>query len=171
MYLLQGDYTTISTSKSFSQAKQASSSSSITKQTVVVVHHCSIQGLGGCEYPGSFCRLCCYFPCYLTLPCKADQKSRISDSITYKGRVNDNRQTFVPFLSMIPTRSSKPTEYLPRFSPLCPPDNALNPITAAFIFHFPSFTSIQCAVIPWKPAFVVSADHPSCVTDIFPGAV
>jgi len=71
---------------------------------------------------------------------------------------------------MIPTRSSNPTAYLPRFSPLCAPDKALNPITAALIFHFPSFTSIQCAVIPRNPAFVVSADHPSAVIDTFPGA-
>jgi hypothetical protein len=47
---------------------------------------------------------------------------------------------------------------------------ALNPTTSDRIFHFASFTSIQCAVIPKKAAFVVSADHPSAVLEIFPGA-
>ena len=71
---------------------------------------------------------------------------------------------------MIPTRSSNPTVYLPKFSPLWVPDKALKPITSAFNFHFASFTSIQCAVMPRNPVFVVSADHPSAVTDTFPGA-
>ena len=71
---------------------------------------------------------------------------------------------------MIPTRSSNPTVYLPRLSPLWAPDKALNPITAAHIFHFPSFTSIQCAVNPRNDIFIVSADHTSCVTDTIPGA-
>ena len=35
---------------------------------------------------------------------------------------------------------------------------------------FPSFTSIQCALIPWNDILVVSADHPSIVTETFPGA-
>lgn len=78
--------------------------------------------------------------------------------------------TFDLFLSMIPARSSNPTVYLPRFAPSCAPDKALNPTTEAFIFHFPSFTSIQWAVNPRNPIFVVSADHPSCVIDTFPGA-
>ena len=60
--------------------------------------------------------------------------------------------------------------YLPRFSPLCAPDKALNLITPAHSFHFPSFTSIQCAVIPRNPIFVMSADQPSCVIETFPGA-
>ncbi len=71
---------------------------------------------------------------------------------------------------MIPTRSSKPTAYLPRFSLLWLPANALNPMTSVLILHFPSLTSIQCAVIPWNVALVVSADHPSKVTDTLPGA-
>jgi len=33
--------------------------------------------------------------------------------------------------------------YLPKFSPLCAPDTALNAITSALIFHFSSFTSIR----------------------------
>jgi hypothetical protein len=36
--------------------------------------------------------------------------------------------------------------------------------------HFPSFTSIQCAVIPWNPLFVLSADQPSSVIETLPGA-
>jgi len=83
---------------------------------------------------------------------------------------DNERHAFDSFLSMIPTRSSKPTEYRPRFSPLCAPDNAWNPITSALIVHFPSFTSIQCTVIPWNPIFVVSTDHPSWVMETFPGA-
>ena len=71
---------------------------------------------------------------------------------------------------MIPMRSSNPTTYLPKFSPLWAPDKALKPITSAFNFHFASFTSIQCAVMPRNPVFVISADHPSAVTDTFPGA-
>ena len=70
---------------------------------------------------------------------------------------------------MIPMQSSKPTKYLPRFSPLCPPDKALNLMTAALIFHFPSFTSIQCTIIPWNPTFIVFTDHLSWVTETFPG--
>ena len=49
---------------------------------VVVVRHCSTQGLGGCEYPGSFCKLYYYFPCYPMLLYKADQRLRISKPIT-----------------------------------------------------------------------------------------
>ena len=71
---------------------------------------------------------------------------------------------------MIPTWSSNPTMYLPKFSPLWAPDKALKPITSAFNFHFTSFTSIQCAVMLRNPVFVVSADHPSAVMDTFPGA-
>ncbi len=71
---------------------------------------------------------------------------------------------------MIPTRSINPTAYLPKFSPLWTPDKALNPTTSALSFHLLSFTSIQCAVIPRNPVFVVSADHPSMVIDTFPGA-
>lgn len=71
---------------------------------------------------------------------------------------------------MIPTRSNNPTAYLPRFSPVCAPDMALKPIISLRIFHFPSFTSIQWAVIPRNPILVVSADHPSAVIDILPGA-
>src|SRR5271168_3689367 len=74
------------------------------------------------------------------------------------------------FLLIIPTRSNNPTAYLPRFSPLCAPDKPLNPITSALNFHFFSFTSIQCTVIPRNPLFVVSADHPSAVMETFPGA-
>ena len=70
---------------------------------------------------------------------------------------------------MIPTRSNNPTAYLPRFSPLWVPDNALKPMTSALNFHFFSFTSIQCAVIPRNPIFIVSADHPSAVIETFPG--
>jgi len=70
---------------------------------------------------------------------------------------------------MIPTQSNNPTAYLPRFSPLCAPDNALKLMTSALNFHFFSFTSIQCAIIPRKPIFVVSADHPSAVIKTFPG--
>ena len=77
---------------------------------------------------------------------------------------------FDVFLLIIPTRSNNPTAYLPRFSPLCAPDIALNPIISLRIFHFPSFTSIQWAVIPRNPIFVVSADHPSAVIDTLPGA-
>src|SRR6266700_2057847 len=83
---------------------------------------------------------------------------------------NVKKHAFNLFFSIIPTRSSNPTAYLPKFSPLCAPDKALNPTTSALIFHFCSFTSIQCAVIPRNPAFVVSADHPSEVIDTFPGA-
>ena len=74
------------------------------------------------------------------------------------------------FLLIIPTRSNNPTAYLPRFFPLCAPDIALKPIISLRIFHFPSFTSIQWAVIPRNPIFVVSADHPSAVIDTLPGA-
>ena len=77
---------------------------------------------------------------------------------------------FELFLSIIPTRSSNPTAYLPRFSPLWAPDKALNPITSDLIFHLFPFTSIQWAVIPRNAIFVVSADHPSAVIDTFPGA-
>jgi hypothetical protein len=49
----------------------------MTKRTVAVVHHYSIQGLGGCESPGSFA-CCVKFPCYLMLLyTAADQRSRI----------------------------------------------------------------------------------------------
>lgn len=71
---------------------------------------------------------------------------------------------------MIPTWLSNPTAYLPKFSPLCAPDKALNPISLALIFHFPSFTSIQCPNIPRNPCFVLSTVHVSSVIDIFPGA-
>jgi hypothetical protein len=40
-------------------------------------------------------------------------------------------------------------------------------------FHFTSWVFenwIQCAVIPKNPIFVLSADHPSMVTNTFPGA-
>ena len=60
--------------------------------------------------------------------------------------------------------------YLPNFSPVCTPDKALNPITSALIFHSFPFTSIQWAVIPRNPIFVVSADHASTVINTFPGA-
>ena len=71
---------------------------------------------------------------------------------------------------LFPTHSSNPTMYLPRFWPSCTSDKALNLITAPLIFHFPSFTSIQCTVTPWNPIFIISADHPSWVMDIFPEA-
>ena len=64
---------------------------------------------------------------------------------------------------------------------LCCDDQGLAEVQANFaqfpalklskIFHFPSFTSIQCTVMPWNPIFVVSADHPSAVMDILPSAV
>ena len=65
-----------------------------TKHMVAVVHHCSIQGLGGCEYPGLFCKLCCYFPCYLMLPCKADKRSRMSGLIIMAGSMISNKPLF-----------------------------------------------------------------------------
>ena len=78
---------------------------------------------------------------------------------------------YLPTLSpMIPTWSSNPTVYLPRLFPLWAPDKALNPITTAHIFYFPSFTSIQCAVNPRNNIFIVSANHISCITDTIPGA-
>ena len=61
---------------------------------VAVVLHCSIQGLGGCEYPGLFCRSYCYFLCYLMLLCKADQRSRISDPIILAGSMTTNKPLF-----------------------------------------------------------------------------
>ena len=65
------------------------------------------------------------------------------------------------FSSIIPTQSSNPTMYLPKFSPVCAPDKALNPITSDLYFHSCPFTSIQWAVIPRNPIFVMSADmHP-----------
>jgi len=88
----------------------------------------------------------------------------------YVTLITELQCTFELFLSIIPTCSSNPTMYLPRLSPLCVPDNALNTITPARIFHFPSFTSIQCAIIPRNDIFIVSADHLSCVTETFPGA-
>jgi len=78
--------------------------------------------------------------------------------------------TLDSLLFMIPTWSNNPTVYLPRFSLLWAPDKPLNPITEALIFHLPSFTSIQCALILWNGIFVLSADHPSMVTETFPGA-
>ena len=63
--------------------------------TVVVVHHCSIQGLGRCEYSGLFCRLCCYFLYYLMLLSKADQRSRISDSIVMAESITTNTPLFL----------------------------------------------------------------------------
>lgn len=80
------------------------------------------------------------------------------------------KHAFNLFLSIIPTWLSNPMAYLPKFSPLCAPDNTLNPTTSALIFYFCSFTSIQCAIIPRNPAFVVSADQPSEVIETFPGA-
>ena len=78
--------------------------------------------------------------------------------------------TFDLFLSIIPTRSSNPMAYLPKFSLVCAPDNALNIITSDLNFHTLSFTSIQWAVIPRKPIFVMSADHASAVIETFPSA-
>ena len=74
------------------------------------------------------------------------------------------------FSSIIPTRSSNPTTYLPKFSLVCAPDKALNPITSDLNFYSCPITSIQWAVIPRNPIFVVSADHASAVIETFPGA-
>ena len=72
----------------------------MTKHTVAVVHHYSIQGLSGCESPGSFA-CCVEFPCYLMLLyTAADQRSRIQ---LLAGSMTRSRQTF-----SIPTQSSKP---------------------------------------------------------------
>src|SRR5277367_5326132 len=71
---------------------------------------------------------------------------------------------------MIPTRSQMPTKYLPRFAPLCSPDNPLKAMTSALNFHLSSSTSIQCAVTPKNDALVVSADQQSAVVEIRPGA-
>jgi hypothetical protein len=53
-----------------------------------------------------------------------------------------NQHTFDWLLSIIPTRSNKPTAYLPKFLLLCVPEMPLNPITSALNFHFFSLTSI-----------------------------
>lgn len=60
----------------------------------------------------------------------------------------------------IPTWSHKPTKYCPRFQPLWSPEMDMKPTTSDHKFHFPSFTSIQCTVIPSNDTFVVSAVHP-----------
>ena len=110
---------------------------------------------------------CYYFQCYLMLLCRAsDSENQWSISKCWQTKW----LTFNPVLSMIPTWSSNPTAYLPRFSPLCVPDKPLNPITATFNFHFPLTTWVQWAVIPKNPIFIVSTNHPSAVTDTFPGA-
>jgi hypothetical protein len=46
----------------------------------------------------------------------------------------------------------------------------LEPDHGCLIFHLPSFTSIQWALIPWNAIFIMFADHPSIVTETFPGA-
>jgi hypothetical protein len=88
-----------------------------------------------------------------------------------KAMKKDIPGTFDAVLDKIPTRSRTPTRYRPRFFPSCAPDNALNPTTDARIFHFPSLTSIQCAVTPKNPIFVVSADQQSEVIEAFPGDI
>jgi len=45
-------------------------------QTVIAVRDDSIQGLDGREHPRLPHRLCCYYLCYPTSPCKADLMSR-----------------------------------------------------------------------------------------------
>ena len=78
--------------------------------------------------------------------------------------------TFKPFLLQIPIQSHSPIKYHPKFSPPWSPEMAWKPTTSAHIFHFPFLTSIQWAVIPKKEAFVLLADHPSAVIEIFPRA-
>ena len=90
------------------------------------------------------------------------------DLVRHCFEILPSQLTFDFFFSIIPTHSSNPTIYLPIFWPSCAPDKALNPITAPLIF--PSFTSIQCTVTPQNAIFVISADHPSWVMDIFPEA-
>jgi hypothetical protein len=99
-----------------------------------------------------------------------ESKSTNTGQLITRVILDDRLHTFDSFLLIMPTRSSVPTAYLPKFSPVCAPDNALNPITAALIFHLPPLTSIQCAVIPWNPTLVVSADQASEVIDTLPGA-
>ena len=138
------------------------------KHTAIAVRRYSIRDLDEHVYFRLSCTSYYCYQCYLKSQCKA--RHRHYEIYSNHGDESTSQLTFDPFLSIIPTRSSNPTVYLPRFSPSCAPDKALNPITEFLIFHFPSFTSIQCAVTPWNPIFVVSADHPSWVMDIFPGA-
>ena len=64
-------------------------------------------------------------------------------------------RTFDSFLLIIPTRSQSPTKYRPKFPPLCSPEIGWKPTTSERNFHFVSFTSIQCAIIPRNDPFVL----------------
>jgi hypothetical protein len=78
--------------------------------------------------------------------------------------------TFEPSALQIPIRSQRPMKYRPKFTPPWSPEIPWKPTTSVRIFHFLFFTSIQWAVIPKNEALVLSADHPSAVVEIFPGA-
>src|SRR5882672_5508823 len=78
--------------------------------------------------------------------------------------------TFELSLSQIPTRSHSPIKYLPKFALLCSPKTPLKPTTSECNDHFPSFTSIQCTVIPKNNTFVLLAVHLSAVEEVLPGA-
>ena len=132
---------------------------------IVILPYPTLKDLGENECLELLHRSCrCYWYCP-ALPYKA---VKTVSTTTMVSRYIDH--TFECFLLIMPTRSNNPTACLPRFSPLCAPDIGLNPITSARNFHFLSFTSIQWAVIPINPIFVVSADHASEVIETFPGA-
>ena len=78
--------------------------------------------------------------------------------------------TFNSFLLIIPMWSQSPMKYHPKFPLLCSPEISWKPMTSEHNFHFMSFTSIQCAIIPRNDPFVLSAVHPSDVVEILLGA-
>lgn len=85
--------------------------------TVIVVHRYSSQGPGGCGWSQWFCRSCCCFQCYLVLPCTAKHMNMKREWESWDWILNrSSLLTLDSLLFIIPTRSSSPTTYLPRFS-------------------------------------------------------
>ena len=156
--------------------------------TVIVTHTCIVvscnpipEGFEACELLRLFCKWCCWQRYYPTLHHIAGWARGGNGGVQvwwvwqslwqqcnlinrWSDHMHTTSLTFDSSFPIKPTWSHIPTRYRPKFFPPWSPDN----LHSAMIFdsssHSPFFaTLIQCAVIPIKPAFVVSAVQQSTV--------